>query len=99
MCDLIKIILLNMAKNRAKKVWKYKKNICNKYITLFEMSDKDREVKQDKWVGVRIPLGLALEIDALIERMPRWSSRSDFVKDAIRQLLNYYYELENKMEK
>ena len=52
--------------------------------------------KKEKWVGIRIPEGLAKEIDELIKRKPRWNSRSDFVKDAIRHLLNYYYEMEEK---
>ena len=50
--------------------------------------------KETKWYGVRLPEGLMKEIEKTIEENPHWSSKADFVKDAVRQLLNYYEELE-----
>jgi len=50
--------------------------------------------KDTKWYGVRLPEGLMNEIEKTIEDHPHWSSKADFVKDAVRQLLNYYEELE-----
>lgn len=50
--------------------------------------------KETKWHGVRLPEGLMNEIDKTIVEHPHWSSKADFVKDAVRQLLNYYEELE-----
>ena len=49
--------------------------------------------KESKWYGVRLPEGLLSEIEKTIEKRPNWSSKADFVKDAVRQLLNYYEEL------
>ena len=46
--------------------------------------------KETKWYGVRLPEGLIKDI----EKNPHWSSKADFVKDAVRQLLNYYDELD-----
>ncbi len=51
-------------------------------------------IKQTKWYGVRLPEGLFREVESTIEKSPHWSSKADFVKDAVRQLLNYYDELE-----
>ncbi len=50
--------------------------------------------KETKWHGVRLPEGLMGEIEKTIGEHPKWSSKADFVKDAVRQLLNYYEELE-----
>ena len=50
--------------------------------------------KETKWHGVRLPEGLMNEIEKTIGEHPHWSSKADFVKDAVRQLLNYYEELE-----
>ena len=47
-----------------------------------------------KWYGVRLPEGLVKEVEKTIEEHPHWSSKAEFVKDAVRQLLNYYEELE-----
>lgn len=49
---------------------------------------------QTKWYGVRLPEGLMKEIERAMGNHPHWSSKADFVKDAVRQLLNYYEELE-----
>ena len=45
---------------------------------------------ESKWHGVRLPEGLVKEIEKTMEKHPHWSSKADFVKDAVRQLLNYY---------
>lgn len=50
--------------------------------------------KEAKWYGVRLPEGLMKEIEKTIDEHHHWSSKADFVKDAVRQLLNYYEELE-----
>ena len=50
--------------------------------------------KMVKWYGVRLPEGLMKEIEKTLDKNPHWSSKADFVKDAVRQLLNYYEELE-----
>ncbi len=50
--------------------------------------------KESKWYGVRLPEGLIKDIKKTIEKNPHWSSKDDFVKDAVRQLLNYYDEME-----
>lgn len=50
--------------------------------------------KETKWHGVRLPEGLMNEIEKTLTEHPHWSSKADFVKDAVRQLLNYYEELE-----
>ena len=50
--------------------------------------------KETKWHGVRLPEGLMNEIEKTLDEHPHWSSKADFVKDAVRQLLNYYEELE-----
>ncbi len=56
---------------------------------------KEKELKKEtKWYGVRLPEGLMGEIEKTIVVNPHWSSKADFVKDAVRQLLNYYEELE-----
>ena len=55
---------------------------------------KKETEKVTKWHGVRLPEGLMREIEKTIGEHPHWSSKADFVKDAVRQLLNYYEELE-----
>ncbi len=50
--------------------------------------------KETKWYGVRLSEGLMKEIEKTIKKNPHWSSKTDFVKDAARQLLNYYEELD-----
>ena len=55
---------------------------------------KKESKKENKWYGVRLPEGLMNEIEKTLDENPKWSSKADFVKDAVRQLLNYYDELE-----
>ena len=50
--------------------------------------------KETKWYGVRLPEGLFREIESTIEKNPQWSSKADFIKDAVRQLSNYYDEMD-----
>ncbi len=55
----------------------------------------EKETKKvNKWYGVRLPEGLMGEIDKITDKHPHWSSKADFVKDAVRQLLNYYEEMD-----
>jgi len=55
--------------------------------------------KGQRWYGVRLPEGLMGEVERIVEEKPLWSSKADFVKDAVRQLLNYYDELDTKKKK
>ncbi|RLC69486.1 MAG: hypothetical protein DRI26_09020 [Chloroflexi bacterium] len=45
------------------------------------------EVPGREWVSVSLPEDLVGEVDATMERIRRWTSRAEFVREAVRRYI------------